>query len=462
MSEDNNLSIEEAQESGSQVPVDLSGVPEQIETHDSGQERRIGPDGLFVEPEPICDEEEEKKDAPLRVKRFATIMNIVNTLLGAGILGVPHALTYCGIIPSVIMLSVVAFLSFVGTVMTMRLTDRKNVTTLSELALVIMGRIGKGGMSACSLLFCYGCMVAYLIIGRDTIISWFDAGGVEISGNVLKGVVVFIYSMVIPVPLTFFRDIGFLAPLSTICFGAVLFFILAMIIKVGIFVNSDDIKPDLEIGKMDMGIFSAISIFSLAFTLPVVILPIVQPYNPDKRKRTIVAGVGMFLCWLCVATPGLIGYCMFGDKTEGIILDNFGSKDVLIIFVRIGFFVVVSFSYPCVGQSVLAEWAEVIYDCHDQGGMPAKKRAIVVLVTNAVAIVVAIFLPNATPALSIGGALGGCLVDFFFPSVMWIMISKKPKSHWQNVLCIIFAIFGVVCAGIATYQAILDAIDAYK
>jgi amino acid permease len=35
------------------------------------------------------------------MKRFPTIINLMNSLLGAGILGIPKAMDYCGINPSV-------------------------------------------------------------------------------------------------------------------------------------------------------------------------------------------------------------------------------------------------------------------------------------------------------------------------------------------------------------------------
>jgi hypothetical protein len=76
-------------------------------------------------------------------------------------------------------------------------------------------------------------------------------------------------------------------------------------------------------------------------------------------------------------------------------------------------------------------------------------------------LVIAMFLPNVRPAMGISGALGGCLVDFVFPAVLFIKNSKHGLMHYQNVLCIIFAVFGLAAALISTYQAIIDAISAF-
>jgi hypothetical protein len=73
--------------------------------------------------------------------------------------------------------------------------------------------------------------------------------------------------------------------------------------------------------------------------------------------------------------------------------------------------------------------------------------------------VLAMFVPNAKPVLEIGGGMGGCIVDFVFPAVLWIKQSGKPWTNYQNILSILLAVFGVVCAVIATWLAVQGAIE---
>ena len=79
-------------------------------------------------------------------------------------------------------------------------------------------------------------------------------------------------------------------------------------------------------------------------------------------------------------------------------------------------------------------------------------------------LIIAMLLPSAKPALSIGGALAGCLVDFAFPSLEYIVYFRK-EYKWYNyrmILSGIFLVFGVVACVISTYQAISDAIVAFS
>ena len=425
----------------------------------------IGPDGLPIENKQGDEEskEENNEEAPIRVRRFATILNCLNSLLGAGILGVPHAIGYCGLVPSLILLVFMAVLSHIGTVLTMKLAARKNVESLDLLASSILGKWG--GIAICigTMLFCISCMTSYVVIGFGTISSWFSAAGIDIEDKLWKrAIVVLIFFFILPFPLTVPRNIRFLQPFSVASFISVILFVIAMIVKAAIILPyPPEKKPEIIVAKMGMGMFSAISIFGLAFAMPVVILPLVKPYNPDSWKRSLIS-FWTALCGLVFVTvPGVIGYYLFGADCKDVVLDNFSSKDVLIIIVRAGFFIVVTCSYPCIGQSVMAAWGALIFKDSNQGELPFAKRSVVLFLTNIIPLAFAIFLPRAGPALSIGGAFGGCLVDFFFPAIMWFKMSKKRWVHWQNILCLLFALFGIVSCVIATYQAIIDAIDAF-
>lgn len=433
---------------------------------DLEKKKPVGPDGLPIDTQKTEEESknEEEEEKPLRVKRFATILNCLNSLLGAGILGVPHAMGYCGLVPSLILLVIMAVLSHIGTVLTMKLAARKNVDSLDLLASSILGKWGEITICIGTMLFCISCMTSYVVIGYGTIASWFDAANIVVDDKLWKrAIVVLIYFLILPLPLTIPRNIRFLSPFSMASFVAVIIFVVAMIIKAGIMLPyPKEEKPDIIVAKMGMGMFSAISIFGLAFAMPVIILPLVKPYNPNSWKRSLVSFWTAFCGLVFVTIPGVIGYYLFGSNCKDVVLDNFKSNDVLIIIVRAGFFIVVTCSYPCIGQSVMAVWGALIFKDSNQGELPWSKRSVILFLTNIIPLCFAIFLPRAGPALSIGGAFGGCLVDFFFPAIMWFKLSKKKWHHWQNILCLLFALFGIVSCVIATYQAVVDAIDAFS
>jgi len=428
----------------------------------------IGPDGLPVSKtsnekmneEPV--NSEATPEQPLRrVRRFATIMNLLNSLLGAGILSVPSSFTNAGIIPSVLLLLFIAVLSYIGTAQVIKLQLDTKSDGYDALVLVIAGKIGSIIYSILNLIFLILAMLSYIVLGGDMLISWFSLTKLKVDTLMSRALVILIYSFAIPVLLTIPRNITILSYFSTATVFCIILFVIAMIIKGGIYFKSNKINSTCVNAKFDLSVFYAISIYGLSFSLPAVTPPVIHEYNTNYHKRKIVAISAIVLCFILVIIPALFGYLMFGEKTEGNVLKNFPDDDTFIIIIRAAFFLVVSFSYPCVAQAVMCSWSQLIYKNNFANQLPASKRIVILILTNIVPILVGMFLPQAKPALGIGGALGGCIVDFAYPPILWIMYYKL-KCGKVYVLCVIFAIFGFVTAGISTYEGFVDAIDAFK
>jgi amino acid permease len=434
--EDQIANFDNASDSDGNVPVSPEGLPE-------------SPEGT---------EENERK--PERVRRFATLMNLINSVLGAGILGVPASMHNCGVVIASILLIIVAVMTQFGAVLTIKLQYRTKANGFDELAQLVLGKWGSIALSISTVLFCYSCMIAYLVIARDYIVSWFDAAGVDFSSKFAQAMVVLINSLAVPIPLLIPRSITFLSYFSFATVVSIFFFFVSIIVKASIALPNG-LGPGVRFFKGGMGLFSSISIYALAFCLPAVILPILNPYNPDVRKRSKVTLVAMIICTIVTLVPGVLGYLSLGENTKNNVLNSYPSNDVLMILVKIAFYLVVSFSYPCVGQSVLSSWSQLIFKVNNHAELPNKKRAVVLLVGNIIALAIAMVLPNIRPALSVGGSVGGALDSFVFPPLIWVVLSKRPKTAPRNVLMILYTIFGITITCICIYQSVVDAIDEF-
>jgi amino acid permease len=395
------------------------------------------------------------------VKRFATIMNCLSSLFGAGILGVPHSMIFCGLIPSLILILIIAILSHIGTLLTFKLAINVNAETFPEIGSKILGKFGSIGIAICTLMYCLSSMIAYLVIGSNAILDWFRMGGIELGDIFWKrAIVVFLYSF-LPMGLLMPRNLGFLSLFTTITFGCICFFVVSLIIKTIMLFVREDQHPEITLANLDFNVFSSISIYAFAFALPVVVLPIVRPYNPDPHKRNLISFISMGLCFIVIALTGIFGYLLFGNETEGIVLDSFPQNDILMQIVKGSFFLIVTSAYACHGQNPMGIWSQFFFNDNNPTDLTTRRRMAVFGITVIPPLLLATCLPKAGPALSISGAFGGCIVDFFFPAVMWIKNSGKPYYNYQNILCILLAAFGIITAAIATYISILDAIAAF-
>jgi amino acid permease len=456
-----------------QQAIGADGLPENPIPADSGDVETVQPsqtenqEDTLGNNEPI-DPETLDIDNPNRVKRFATIMNLLNSLLGAGILSVPSSFTNVGLVPSIILLVFIAILSYYATSMVMRLQLETFTSGLDELSLKVTGKIGQGILSVLTLIFLESALMSYLILGGNMITSWLKLANIK-SFNIEdlwpRAIMILIYSIVLPIALSIPRSIKILSYFSTATVFFIAFFVIAMVIKAGTdWDKMSNLYPNKKVSyaKFDISVFSALSIYGLTFSLPIVALPIVNNYHHSVHKRNVVGIVATVLCFILVVIPSVIGYLMFGDKTKGNVLENFDDGDVLILLVRIGFFLVVSFSYPCVAQPVMGSWGQVIFKDNDATMLSTGKRTVVQFITHIIPLIIAMFLPEAKPVLAVGGAIGGCVVDFVYPPIIWYMHFKPNWATLEFWLITLLAIFGLVTGVISTYQAILDVIAAFK
>ena len=402
------------------------------------------------------------KGPPKYAGLLPTSLNLLNSTLGAGILSIPNSFTFCGLVPSVAILTISALLSFISAAMVVRLHTVTGLNSMQKLTDHSLGKYGNMIMSVSIALFCYSCMTAYVVMGTDIITSWAGALGFDLKGFWPRVATAVVYAFCLPIAMTLPRNITFLSYISFSCFVALLMFFGGMCYKAFTILPSRGIDPTVETASFNLHIFNALAVHVLSFSLSGIIIPIIKNMVPSLHKRNIACGISFFSSYFIVVVPGVIGYLLFGAKCETTILNNFDDTDPLFVIIRIACFVVLVSSYPVLGLSLLTTYSSVLFKVEEQQTLPWKKRAVCLALENAPPLLIAMFLPNARPALSIGGALGGGITNFVLPPLIWIRIYQTKKTDPITWVMIAFFIFGIAASAIATYESILDAINSFS
>jgi len=394
---------------------------------------------------------------------FITMMNLLNTLIGAEILGIANSFTLCGLFLSIFLMIVTSLLSYAATIIVLRLQNRTRSESINEMATKLLGGWGGNLLSSLTLCFTYSAQVAYLIIATETIESWLKlAGHPEWTIGWRRSVVVFCYAIVLPIALTIPKKMTFLNTASTFAIGFLMFFVVVMVYKGVTHIPKFGINNTVESYVFSINIFNALAIYAMIFALPAIVLPLLNPFDPSLSKRYFLIGGSFLTSFTVILIPSVCGYLMFGAGTEQIIFGSFDNHDLIIQIVRITFFFVVNASFPVVGIAVTTDISSMLYKVHDPAKLDWKRRIKCLIIADLPPLIVAMILPKVRPVLEIGGAFGGCLTNFFFPPILWIKQSSHPMTHWTNILLILFSLFGLFSAAIATYEAILDCIHIIK
>jgi len=105
---------------------------------------------------------------PSKSSLLGTYANLVNTIVGAGIIGIPYALKESGLVMGLILILVVAVLTDKSLRMLIETGKSVDATSYERLMEAVFGRPGFVFISMNMLIMSYGAMVCYMLIIKDT------------------------------------------------------------------------------------------------------------------------------------------------------------------------------------------------------------------------------------------------------------------------------------------------------
>lgn len=398
-----------------------------------------------------------------RISRFMTFINLTNALLGAGIISMSSSFKAAGLGPTVISLIISCILCYISGVVLLNLQTELHVSNIDELANGIFGRFCHIIIAILIFIFDLAFTTTYLVIGTDSILSWLRCSPEKyrekFNGFGAWAVIITIYSIAV-IALTIPRNFIFLDQFQMLTVFLIVFYAIAILVR-GFAVENLP-APTVVGTKFSMSLFTSFSAQCLTFCLPIHMLPVISPYNPNQLKRQTIMASSLFFCFIVIAAPGAMGYLIFGDNAKSNLLRSFPDNDVLMIIVRVAIFLIVTFSYPGIVKEMVGTLGGFIYHNNHPAEMTLKQRCILIPIVNLISYVFALLSNTMLPILGIGGALGTCLVTFAFPSICRLKITHSKLSHPRNIGHIIFACFGIIMAAICLYTSINDLVDAYK
>lgn len=409
--------------------------------------------------ESLSNEEESERKL---IGSFSTVMNLLNSLLGAGMLSIPSSFNAVGSVPSSILVLIFAVLNYITTTMILRLQFKAGVTGYDELVYHYLGRVGHVIFSICLLIFITLGALSHIIIAGDLIVSWFGIAHIDLSTFGNRALMILIYMLILPIALSIPKHLTFLSRFTNVTILFFLAYVAVIVYKMVAYLQHDTINPTCKVATVSVDIFSALSIYATTFSLPCCAIPIFNEYDPNMKKRNYVTIVATILFFLIILIPSVCAYLEFGETANGNILNSFPDDDIAMIVVRAGFFLIVTCSYPILQLTITSSWSTALFKESEACNLYGWRRALILVIGNIIPLLIGMFLAQVKPALAVAGAFGGCIADFAFPGLLWWKASEKRWYSISNILCMVLFFFGVAIACIATYYSVLDAIAAFK
>ncbi|KAG5857721.1 probable sodium-coupled neutral amino acid transporter 6 isoform X2 [Anguilla anguilla] len=391
------------------------------------------------------------------------VFNLMNAIMGSGILGLAYAMTNTGILGFCLLLLLVSGLASYSIHLLLKLCDQTAITSYEGLGFQAFQKPGKILVASTILIQNTGAMSSYMFIIKTelpaAIISFLSP---EPSGNpwYLNGwVLLMLVMFCVVLPLAMLPKIGFLGYTSSLAFVFMLFFTAVVVIKKWSIPCplplNDTLTPSQSSNFSDpecipklFAISSksayAIPTMAYSFLCHTAVLPIYcELHRPTKKKMQNVANVGISLSFLVYLVSSLFGYLTFYEHVDSELLlgyDRYLPHDMLVMTVRLAILLAVLLTVPLIHFPARKAAIMLI-----RGDQPFSwvHHAVVTVLLLTVVLLLAIYVPDIKNVFGVVGSTTSTCLLFVYPGLFYLRISEDPLKSPQAISAVALVVFGV-------------------
>ncbi|XP_075048755.1 solute carrier family 38 member 6 [Mixophyes fleayi] len=411
---------------------------------------------------PLLGDRPQRRSSPGASFGFS-VFNLMNAIMGSGILGLSYAMANTGIIGFSILLLIVAILAAYSIHLLLRLCIQTAVMSYEDLGLVAFGSIGKILVASTILIQNIGAMSSYLFIIKSELpatvagfLSGDHSGAWYLDGRLL----LIITSVCIVFPLAMLPKIGFLGYTSSLSFFFMVYFAIVVVIKKWYIPCPLPLNHTLTYMEMSNSSECKAKLFEFskesAFALPTMafsflchtsVLPIYcELKSPSKSRMQNVANIGISLSFLIYFISALFGYLTFYDKVDSELLQGYSRylpNDGLIMTVRLFILLAVLLTVPLIHFPARKAFIMMFFSSYPFSYI---QHILVTLILNIIIVVLAIYVPDIRNVFGVVGATTSTCLLFVFPGMFYLKLSFEDFFSRQKLGACGLLVLGI-CIG---------------
>uniref|UniRef100_A0A8D0AND7 Sodium-coupled neutral amino acid symporter 2 n=1 Tax=Sander lucioperca TaxID=283035 RepID=A0A8D0AND7_SANLU len=379
-----------------------------------------------------------------------SVFNLGNAIMGSGILGLSYAMANTGIALFVILLMAVAIFSLYSVHLLLKTANEGGALVYEQLGYKAFGMPGKLAASISITMQNIGAMSSYLYIVKyelPIVIESFmgvSTGAWYTNGDYL----VLLVTLVIILPLSLLRNLGYLGYTSGLSLLCMVFFLIVVIIKkfqipcplpVDVSALNETLSTVLNTTLSHLNttavdysedactpkyfVFNsqtvyAVPILSFAFVCHPAILPMYEELKDrSRRKMQGVANVSFLAMFIMYLLAALFGYLTFNVNVEPELLHTYSKiykADVVLLIVRLAVLTAVTLTVPVVLFPVSVKEIELEFSWI--------RHTIITVVLLAGTNALVIFVPTIRDIFGFIGASAAAMLIFILPSAFYIKL----------------------------------------
>lgn len=274
--------------------------------------------------------------------------NLMNSIVGAGLVAMPYAIKECGLISGTILLVLLCYACSKSIVMLAQCAIKARVGSLEQLCDYHFGSRCYDCIAILMMMYSTGNMVACLVVIGDTLPPilniWFD-----LDHTALREICILLVAMFALLPLVLFKNLATLSFVGVASFGATILLVIFVAIA-GPHSSRQhhaSFDQDVDMTVVSSDIFAGIGTISFHFMCQhscLLVFGGLEVPNVSNIKKVVKYSLGTVL--LLTLVIGVTGYICFNHTTDPNILNNFYRNDRLITVARFLMTFIMVFTYP--------------------------------------------------------------------------------------------------------------------
>ncbi|XP_036110114.1 putative sodium-coupled neutral amino acid transporter 11 isoform X2 [Molossus molossus] len=333
----------------------------------------------------VSEHKQEEKSG----RQSAAIFNVVNSIVGSGIIGLPYSMKQAGFPLGILLFFWVSFVTDFSLVLLIKGGTLSGTDSYQSLVNKTFGFPGYCLLSVLQFLYPFIAMISYNIVTGDTLSKVFQRiPGID-PGNVFIGrhFIIVLSTVALTLPLSLYRDIAKLGKISFIS----------------------------TVLTTTIVCFTVVRVISLS------------PHIPKTEDAWVFAKPNAIQA---------IGVMSFGDLFE-----NYCRDDNLITFGRFCYGVTVILTYPI--ECFVTR--EVIANVFFGGNVSSVFHVIITVIIVTIATLVSLMIDCLGIVLELNGVICAAPLIFIIPSACYLKLSEEPRTLSDKVMsCIMLPIGALV------------------
>ncbi|KAG7030636.1 Amino acid transporter AVT6C, partial [Cucurbita argyrosperma subsp. argyrosperma] len=415
------------------------------------------------------------RSSPRTASVSGAVFNVSTSIIGAGIMSIPFAHKILGIIPALLLIAFVAFLTDISVEILVRFTHSGDSTTYAGVMKESFGPIGSIATQVCVMITNLGGLIIYQIIIGDVLSG--NKEGEKMHLGVLqewfgdqwwnaREFSILFTAVFILLPLVLFRRVDSLRFSSFISVVlAVVFVGISSVMAIMAIVHgktkSARLIPKLDKNTSVFDLFTAVPVIVTAFTFHFNVHPISSELA--KPSNMIIAvRIALVLCAVIYFAIGIFGYLLFGESLMSDILMNFDESGdaggaVLNDVVRLSYAVHLMLVFPLQNFPLRLNINEFLFPKKAPLGTDRTRFVAITMPLLVFSSLAAIAFPNIWYIFQFMGSTSATCLAFIFPGAIALRdvngISTKKDKVVASVMIILAVTTSIIAISINVHNS---------